>query len=209
MPGSLVYLMGPSGSGKDSVIAAARDALQQRNVAIVRRVITRSAEAMGEDAIGVSPERFEQMCQQGEFAMHWKANGLEYGIPVQIDNWLAEGRHVLVNGSRAYLAQAMERYPQLLPILLTVDNSALRQRLLARGRESLEDIERRLARNQHFDEQDDATAQGGMRIRLLDNSTTLSQAVERLIALLEAEGLHSAQQRIELDPAAPDQRQDK
>lgn len=192
MPGSLIYLMGPSGSGKDSVIDAARGPLQQRNVAIVRRVITRSAEAVGEDAIGVSPERFEQMRKQGEFAMHWKANGLEYGIPVQIDHWLAEGRHVLVNGSRGYLAQATARYPHLLPVLLTVDDSVLRQRLLARGRENLEDIERRLARNQHLGEQGDAAVPGGTRIRLLDNSTTLSQAVGRLLALLEAEGVHSA-----------------
>ena len=192
MPGSLIYLMGPSGSGKDSVIDAARGPLQQRNVAIVRRVITRSAEAVGEDAIGVSPERFEQMRKQGEFAMHWKANGLEYGIPVQIDHWLAEGRHVLVTGSRAYLAQAAARYPQLLPVLLTVDDSVLRQRLVVRGRENLEDIERRLARNQHLGEQGDAAVPGGTRIRLLDNSTTLSQAVERLLALLEAEGVHSA-----------------
>jgi ribose 1,5-bisphosphokinase len=201
--------MGPSGSGKDSVIGAARIPLQQINMAVVRRVITRSAEAQGEDAISVSPEQFEQMRSHGDFAMHWSANGLEYGIPVQIDSWLAEGRHVLVNGSRAYLPEAAARYPQLLPILLTVDNSVLRQRLLARGRESLEDIERRLARNQRFGDEGEATDQGSARIRVLDNSTTLSHTVQKLMDLLEAEGVHSAQQRVEFDPAALDQRQDK
>ncbi|UVJ45370.1 phosphonate metabolism protein/1,5-bisphosphokinase (PRPP-forming) PhnN [Pseudomonas sp. LS1212] len=209
MTGRLIYLTGPSGSGKDSLIEAARAPLQQRNVAIVRRVITRSAEAVGEDALGVSPQQFEQMRQKGDFAMHWKANGLDYGIPAQIDDWLAEGRHVLVNGSRAYLAQAMARYPRLLPILLTVDNSVLRHRLLGRGRESIEDIERRLARNQRFGQEGGAVDEAGMQIRSLDNSGSLSDAVMGLMSLLDAEGVNSVQQRVELDPAALDQRQDK
>ena len=45
MTGRLIYLMGPSGSGKDSLLQAAREPL--RGCRIVRRVITRSAEAVG------------------------------------------------------------------------------------------------------------------------------------------------------------------
>lgn len=181
-PGRLVYLMGPSGAGKDSLIDAARATLAAHNVAIARRVITRSAEAKGEDAIGVSSERFEQMCAEGDFALHWRANGLAYGIPVQIDSWLQQGRTVLVNGSRAHLAEARQRYPDLLAVLLTVDPQVLRQRLLARGRESLEDIERRLARSQQLvlPDQD---------VCLLDNSTYLDDAVARLLDLLRERGL--------------------
>ncbi|MCY1407872.1 Ribose 1,5-bisphosphate phosphokinase PhnN [compost metagenome] len=182
MSGRLIYLMGPSGAGKDSLIDAAREPLQQMNVMVARRVITRSAEAVGEDAIGVSTQQFSQMRLQGAFALSWSANGLEYGIPVQIDGWLAEGRDVLVNGSRAYLEQAAQRYPSLLPILLTVDPSVLRRRLLARGRESHQDIERRLSRNQGFGL--DQASRNDRRIELLDNSAALEQTVQRLLALL-------------------------
>lgn len=131
--GRLIFLMGPSGSGKDSLIEAARQRLIAHGIEIARRVITRSAEAKGEDALGVSVERFETMREAGAFALDWQANGLSYGIPVQLDAWLAAGRSVLVNGSRAYLTNARQRYPDLVAVGLTVSQQALRQRLLARG----------------------------------------------------------------------------
>jgi ribose 1,5-bisphosphokinase len=150
MGGRLIYLMGPSGSGKDSLLNAARVRLAVGGCRIARRVITRSAEALGEDAIGVSPAEFERMAGEGAFALSWHANGLAYGIPKQIDEWLATGQDVLVNGSRGHLAQARQRYPELLAILLQVDETVLRQRLQARGRESTEQIEARLARSRNF-----------------------------------------------------------
>ncbi|RCH30464.1 phosphonate metabolism protein/1,5-bisphosphokinase (PRPP-forming) PhnN [Pseudomonas aeruginosa] len=128
--------MGPSGSGKDSLLQAAREPLALRGCRIVRRVITRSAEAVGEDAQAVTPAQFDTLERASAFAMSWRANGLCYGIPVQIDEWLAQGYDVLVNGSRGYLAQARRRYPDLLAVLLGVKPEVLRQRLLARGRES-------------------------------------------------------------------------
>ncbi|MDD1013112.1 phosphonate metabolism protein/1,5-bisphosphokinase (PRPP-forming) PhnN [Pseudomonas rubra] len=183
--GRLVYLMGPSGAGKDSLLDAARSALQCQHVEIARRVITRSAEAKGEDALAVSPEQFEQMSAGGAFALQWRANGLAYGIPAQIDAWLAEGRTVVVNGSRAHLPLARERYPQLLPVLLSVAPQVLRQRLLSRGRESQEDIERRLERAQQVQVAD-------CDVQVLDNSTSLSAAVQGLLALLREQGLLGA-----------------
>ena len=85
MAGRLIYLIGPSGSGKDSLLDAARLRLAERGCRIVRRVITRSAEAAGEAAQGVSPEEFAAMQVEGAFALSWHANGLAYGIPKVID----------------------------------------------------------------------------------------------------------------------------
>ena len=186
MDGMLIYLMGPSGSGKDSLIEAAREPLQTLNCEVVRRVITRSAESAGEDAIGVSREEFEQRRVEGDFALCWNANGLNYGIPIEIDKWLNDGRHVLVNGSRGYLAGALHRYPALLPVLLTVKDEVLRERLLRRGRESFAEIEARLRRNGLF------TAEGsigGTQIHRLDNSGELSTTVANLLDLLRINGV--------------------
>jgi ribose 1,5-bisphosphokinase len=124
---------------------------------------------------------FEAREQAGAFAMSWRANGLAYGIPGHIDDCLASGQDVLVNGSRAYLAQARQRYPDLLALLLTVDLAVLRQRLLARGRETQMEIEARLARNGLFAS---AAAAQADRLHLLDNSGHLEQTLAKLLALL-------------------------
>ncbi|MBD8268197.1 MULTISPECIES: phosphonate metabolism protein/1,5-bisphosphokinase (PRPP-forming) PhnN [Pseudomonas fluorescens group] len=183
MAGRLIYLIGPSGSGKDSLLDAARPRLAERGCRIVRRVITRSAEAVGEAAQGVSPVQFAAMQAQGAFALSWQANGLSYGIPKDIDEWLAAGEDVLVNGSRAHLAQTRERYPTLTVLLLTVDPAVLRQRLVARGRESLTDIDERLARNARFTEA--LIAANGERLFVLDNSGPLQHTVARLLCCLD------------------------
>jgi ribose 1,5-bisphosphokinase len=180
MGGRLIYLMGPSGSGKDSLLNAVRERTAANSLRIARRVITRSAEAVGEDAVAVSLAEFEQQEAAGAFALSWRANGLAYGIPRQIDDWLAIGEDVLVNGSRAYLSEARLRYPELLAVLLRVDMAVLRERLLARGREAPAQIEQRLARNALFEEA--AADLDGMQV--LDNSSDFPRTVDNLLALI-------------------------
>ncbi|PWU29124.1 phosphonate metabolism protein/1,5-bisphosphokinase (PRPP-forming) PhnN [Pseudomonas sp. RW407] len=186
MSGKLIYLMGPSGSGKDSLLQAAAAPLAGRGGHVVRRVITRSAEARGEDAEAVTPEVFERLERNGAFAMSWRANGLCYGIPRQIDDWLARGHVVLVNGSRGHLEQARRRYPGLLAVLLQVAPEVLRQRLVARGRETPAQIEARLARNAAF-------AEGlAPPLRVLDNSSSLDTCVRGLLALVDEAAVSAA-----------------
>jgi ribose 1,5-bisphosphokinase len=182
MAGRLIYLIGPSGSGKDSLLDVAWERLVSHGCRVVRRVITRSAEAVGEAAQAVSVDEFAVLQAQGAFALSWQANGLFYGIPKEIDEWLAAGQDVLVNGSRGYLPQARERYPDLLALLLTVDQAVLRQRLLARGRESLPEIEARLARNADFTAS--LMASDNHNLWLLDNSGPIEQTLNRLLQLI-------------------------
>ena len=60
---------------------------------------------------------------------------------------------------------------------------ALRQRLLARGRESLADIDLRLARNARFADSLSTAAD----VFLLDNSGQLEHTVERLLGCLDGQ----------------------
>lgn len=138
--GKLIWLMGPSGSGKDSLLAALRQR-EHTQLLVAHRYITRAANAGNENHIALSEQEFFTRAGQNLLALSWHANGLYYGVGVEIDLWLHAGFDVVVNGSRAHLPQAQARYGKaLLPICLQVSPDILRQRLQARGRESETEI---------------------------------------------------------------------
>lgn len=180
--GRLVYVIGASGAGKDSLIAYARAQLGEASATHVfaRRHITRPAESGGEVHLPITPEAFERACAEGRFALHWRGNGHGYGIGVEIDDWLRQGRNVVLNGSRAYLGQAAERYPEVLPVLIRIDPAVLRQRLAARGRESAEEIEARIRRAGEYGAIDHPATVA------IDNDGALEEAGERFVGLLGA-----------------------
>lgn len=129
----LIYLMGPSGAGKDCLLSALRNATPQNRV-VAHRYITRPADAGAENHVALSKQEFIQRAEQGLFALHWQAHQHCYAIGIEINLWLQHGLDVLVNGSRAYLPEAQRRYRhQLLPLCLTVSPAILAQRLRQRG----------------------------------------------------------------------------
>ena len=146
--GRLIYLVGPSGAGKDSLIGYVQRHLpSDAPVRFAQRVITREAAPDGEAHAAATSEEFVRREACGEFAMVWRANGQAYGITREILAWLGAGDTVVVNGSRAHAAQAIAQFPRLELVLIDAGPAKLRQRLLARGRESVAAIEARLARN--------------------------------------------------------------
>lgn len=144
---TLFYVMGPSGAGKDSLLRYVRSHIAHEPVLFAHRYITRPAHAGGENHIAVTPHEFERLQEAGAFTLHWKGNGLCYGIGREVDTWLSAGMNVVVNGSRAHLNEAVRRYPQLCPVLIDVTESVLAERLFARARESNTAIIERLARH--------------------------------------------------------------
>jgi ribose 1,5-bisphosphokinase len=178
--GRLVYVIGPSGAGKDSIIGYARQRLgadRERHV-FAQRHITRPVDSGGEDHIAITPADFNRDCAAGRFALSWRGNGLGYGVGVEIDLWLDSGRHVILNGSRGYLADAADRYPHLLPVLIAIDPAVLRQRLSARGRETAEEIEARIQRAMALETIDHPA------LVVIANNGPLAEAGEAFVALL-------------------------
>ncbi|MDP2780138.1 phosphonate metabolism protein/1,5-bisphosphokinase (PRPP-forming) PhnN [Devosia sp.] len=151
MTACLIYLMGASGSGKDSLLQYARDALaSDPAVVFAHRYITRPAAAGGENHVALSAQEFAARKAAGLFALDWCSHGLHYAIGVEIDQWLERDICVVVNGSRGYLPQARQRYAQLLPVSIEVAPEVLRARLTARGRENASAIEARLEQHQRL-----------------------------------------------------------
>jgi ribose 1,5-bisphosphokinase len=178
--GCMVAVVGPSGAGKDTLIAYAARFFEGRDdVVFVRRVITRDAAAGGEDHDGVSEAEFEALEQAGRFAVSWGAHGLRYGIPVETREAVAKGRLVIANGSRSALARFKDAYPSLVVVNITASPDVLAARLEARGRETREEILGRLERSS-------LAVTGDYHVVTIDNSGALEDAGSALVEALNS-----------------------
>jgi ribose 1,5-bisphosphokinase len=90
MNGRLIYVMGPSGAGKDSLLDFARNRLQAEPILFAHRYITRPS-GNGEAHVELSVEEFEARSTLGLFALEWSSHGLRYGIGIELDAWLERG----------------------------------------------------------------------------------------------------------------------
>jgi len=166
-------IVGPSGAGKDTLIAGAMRA--RPDLRLVRRVITRPGDAGGEDFEGVSDSEFMTRKARGVFALDWQAHGLRYGIPQeQIDR----PGDVLFNGSRGALLLALKAFPELRVIMITAPEAVLAARLAARGREMPSDIRDRLLRA-------NLAMPKGISAVTVVNDTTPEAGIARLLAALQ------------------------
>lgn len=152
MAGNLVYIMGPAGAGKDTLLNQIRNSVGAQPPAVVaHRYITRPDDATGENHIALDSGAFRERERLGCFALTWSRDGIHYGIGREIDLWLGEGIHVIVNGSRGAFEDAANRYgDRLRPVLLELPADVRRQRLMARGREDAGEITARLARDERL-----------------------------------------------------------
>ena len=141
--GRLIAVVGPSGAGKDSVMAGVHQSMP--GMYLVRRVITRAPDLGGEDFDAVSVSEFQTMARDGAFALHWQAHGLRYGIPISVMYQLKRGTDCLANLSRTALAEANRIFPGLVVLNITATPETRLTRLAARGRETKDEIELRLA----------------------------------------------------------------
>lgn len=175
----LFYVMGPSGSGKDSLLRALHDRLgPDDRVIVAHRYITRDADA-NEASVPLSPDEFARRAGLGCLALHWRSHGLHYGIGLEIEQWMARGLKVIVNGSREYLPHAVARYPELCAVHVRVKPEVLAARLRQRGRESEDAIARRLARaTEAF------AVPAQCRLVEIDNSGALADSTEAFARLV-------------------------
>ena len=173
----MIAVVGPSGVGKDSVMAAMMAA--DPRLGRARRVITRPTEAGGEAFDGVDDAAFARLVEADAFLLHWRAHGLRYGIPKTVAAQRTDASGVLINLSRAVLPEAQDVFGDLRIIALTAAPEVLAHRLAARGRESADDIARRLARA-------DAPLPEGLRsVTTIDNSGAIDDTVRRALSVLQ------------------------
>jgi thymidine phosphorylase len=177
--GTFFLVVGASGVGKDTLLSGARLLLADNDrYVFARRVITRPADAGGEDHIAVTSDEFARQRAGGDFLAYWSANGLDYGLPVALGAELARGRHVVANGSRAAIADIAAKVANMVVVEIVAAPEAIARRLAARGREAPDAVAARLARvTPPFPQ--------GIEVVRIDNDGDPESGAARLVAVLQ------------------------
>lgn len=141
MDTKIVLIVGPSGVGKDTLLKGARKILKNE-INFVRRYITRKPDK-NEKNYFLDEFAFEILKHNSFFASSWNAHGNYYAIAKNS----IKNKVNIISVSRAKISDFEKQYDKVYTINITVPKEELRNRLLLRKRESLEQIERRLNRS--------------------------------------------------------------
>ncbi|MBA7670672.1 Ribose 1,5-bisphosphate phosphokinase PhnN [subsurface metagenome] len=110
----------------------------------------------------------------GKFALKWNIYSLNYGILIEIENFLNKGHPVIINVSRTIVKQAREMYKNVTVIFIEVPFEITLQRIKDRKRETEDLLKERIERakkNQKFPEADFC----------IDNTGDLDDAINELL----------------------------
>ncbi len=173
----VLLVVGPSGSGKDTLLRSARKYFAgQDRLAFVRRYITRPPDR-NEDNYYLDPAAFTLLNNAGFFLSTWRAHDNFYGIPYHA---LAESGGVggvLCSISRSAVGDFERHFPHTTTILVTAREEVLRQRLKGRGREDASAVRKRLERA--------GRPVFARDLVIFDNSRDLERSTSMFIELLE------------------------
>ena len=147
----VVLVVGPSGSGKDSLLRGARQYFGEGgSLGFVRRYITRPPDE-SEDNYYIDQTAFSLLKQLNFFISTWQAHGNHYGIPCHAlasSGSLKGYDLLLLSISRSAIVDFEQRHDTVTTIQIMVKEDVLRERLESRGRENNLEIRQRLERAQ-------------------------------------------------------------
>ena len=148
MRGTLYIVAAPSGAGKSSIVNAvlARDHNISLSISFTSRQ-PRPGERHAEHYHFISADEFEAMVAAGDFFEHARVHGDWKGTARQsVEPQLAAGHDVLLEIDWQGALQVRAQVPDAVGVfILPPSRQALEQRMRARGQDSEEVIQRRLA----------------------------------------------------------------
>ena len=183
----LFVISAPSGCGKGTILA---EVFKNRDVFYSISCTTRKPREGEKDGVHyhfMTRETFRQLAEQGGFLEHAEFSGNCYGTPAApVDEELQAGRDVLLEIEVQGAMQVKDIRPEAVRIFLAPPSfEELERRLIGRGTEETEVIQRRLDTAKH-----ELTLAPEFDYIVINN--TVEQAVSDVLAIMQAEACRSS-----------------
>jgi ribose 1,5-bisphosphokinase len=140
MKTKIILIVGASGVGKDTLIKEAKKDLK-KEFNFVRRYITRKPDK-SEKNYFLENSAFELLKENDFFISSWSAHENFYGISKNS----IKNKTNIISISRSKIEDFEKNFKNVYVINITLDEKILKKRLIKRGRESIEEIKKRLER---------------------------------------------------------------
>ena len=148
--GILIVVSGFSGAGKGTVMKRLMEKYKDAYALSVSMTTRgpRTGEVDGEHYFFVSREQFEKTFSEDGLIEHAQYCGNYYGTPkAYVEKQLAEGKNVILEIEIQGALLVKEKFPETLLLFVTPPSAKeLKQRLVGRGTETMEQIDARLKR---------------------------------------------------------------
>lgn len=189
--GCLFIVVAPSGAGKTSLVRALLG--QRPGVELSISFTTRAprpGEQDGVDYFFIDRAEFERLRDAGEFLEHAEVHGNYYGTSRRwIESRMAQGADILLEIDCQGAHQVLQLFPDAVGVFIAPPSIAeLRERLLRRGQDSPEVIERRL-----FAARDELRQAGDFEYVIINQD--FATALQQLLAIVDVARLRFAKQR--------------
>ncbi len=192
--GILFVVSSPSGGGKGTLIQRVLKKIPNLSYSVSFTTRTpRSGEVNGREYFFVSQEKFEQMAAGNEFLEWANVHGKLYGTSSkQVFEEISAGRDIILEVDVQGAASVRQLVPDSVSVfILPPSFEVLKQRLVARGTDSPEELELRL-RNAPVELKDYSAFQ----YMILNDD--LDQAADQLAAIVYAERARLVRQETEV-----------
>lgn len=147
--GILLIVSGLSGAGKGTICKRLMEKYPDYEFSISATTrAPREGEMHGREYFFLSKEEFETKIEKGQFLEYANYVGNYYGTPKDwVDEKLAGGKNVILEIELQGAFQVREKIPEaVLIFIMPPDMEELKRRLIHRGTETEEQIEKRLSR---------------------------------------------------------------